>query len=73
MEMYVEMQCEHCHGTRLSKEDFISFATSVEKTYKCPYCGQISKSKWIELAYGYAQQILQNSYYSQKSKMPWLK
>lgn len=69
MEIYVELQCEHCKKTKLSIEDFISFATSIEKIYKCPYCGQISKSRWIELHPGYAQQIIMNNYLDNKHKL----
>ena len=60
---YFEMKCNECGNTHMIQDLWIYFATSLEKTFRCPYCGKSSTSSWIELNNYEAQKRI-NDYYN---------
>ena len=67
MKIFIEMQCEHCKNTMMEQVVWIYFATSLKKTYKCPYCGELSTSNWMGISDCEAQTRLERTY-EQKRK-----
>ena len=38
--------CTHCGKTSIHQERWIDFGQSDKHTYKCGYCGEITRSTW---------------------------